>query len=1307
MEAENIVPYHYYYPTYTDYQQNLDRDTYFLFHAKKVNVDEIIKEKALFIIAEPGFGKSHLMRQLEDCITQPHQKVSFYQGREYQGIKNKEEADLILFDALDECPNPVAALNALLEYKRRTNVALIISSRSHYLQPMENILVNAEFSYLQLLRFTDEQINQFLTRHLNSEVFDEATIHRLIARSKTGRSKASPLSVPRYLQALQLDIAQRGLTPEQVEQLSKSELFDKMIYYQLDKEDADHNYKYLSRRILERISLLMEMHQVNEVSKEDFITFLDIADSNINLIFLNAGNLETFWGRDMKSIGDKLLFENTEFQEYLAAKELLRLGNRFQIIYDLLVDQQLNIIPSNWIDVLSFAIDMDPEVIQPIIAFIENNHYQNIDEQMVKIFLECKPDKLSNTFKETIFKTVMEYYRLTGRYIFDFAQRLAEFADVNDNTLLKPVYEIREITATRRHEVSNQIRLIEALAENRRLTQRQSRLWTNYLMGLVNEESLFTMRSTIFYALIALQAGPKLLSLRDLFAGKADYIYNDYLYAMSKAMPNHPQMLKALGDVLRERRRIDQLQHIVGCISQEKYLISFFRMLAAEKEMIETLSNNSGNDYHQFFETLEKKSLPKIDSVLNKFLKNVLAERRFSYHLPAFLSKTIKTAIKRKPAVLNSLLKIPYFYNWLEEIAWDLLALDDQGLIEKVESYFQQSEAHYDFERFIYRTRNYEGRDNDVTRYLSNKYPVPPSVPTSFPKKANDDLLAELRNYYIDDPIQHKPGVITYFVNMQKDLLPLLTDEDKTYIRGIVSDVIKYYDPDRFNITIDDQQPNRISFSHNSTIWFQIGQYFKTALLLGQTDVLTANREKILKSFPRLGSDYSEDGQFLKELIKVIGGLSPADIKIMLEFCLNRDDDYLLINTRPFVKQIEQFNLLSFKPLLMQFIHSGKLHSFERQETLQVFGEKASVQKDKQFLNQCFKTYSQENEPRLQEMANEFLITKFLDAKSITWRFEQLKTRLREFDGEIRYNGIRGVSEFESEMDHGKFGVCFYGINNKQITKGMLDLLNFSFLIKKNRLHFSYSAYLQQIIVNYFQSVLDQEKLELLRHTTDTYPETEQTYSFGVQLYKLYVEYHNRQRERETFTNTILKYNALLKNTYLKIGSTDELRQTLKKLMESDLLNLVENEGLYRVVRQLNGQEDTEKKKFVPSEDLIQKTLKIALEKTLLEYGFRKVDIQREVQSYDDLRYDYLVNYGLYGPVVVELKLLKSNEIQVKSQRKAYKAKLAKYVRANRNNGIYLVFQTEQNDGHLNAWNELKQEYADISGLEFCILKTY
>ena len=95
----------------------------------------------------------------------------------------------------------------------------------------------------------------------------------------------------------------------------------------------------------------------------------------------------------------------------------------------------------------------------------------------------------------------------------------------------------------------------------------------------------------------------------------------------------------------------------------------------------------------------------------------------------------------------------------------------------------------------------------------------------------------------------------------------------------------------------------------------------------------------------------------------------------------------------------------------------------------------------------------------------------------------------------------------------------------------------------------------------------------------------------------------------------------------------------------------------------------------------------------------RKTDIAREVESLDGKKYDYLISYGLFGPIVVELKLMNNKEIQRPSERKSYKEKLKKYLRANNGLGVYAVFDVKNNASELKHYKKMLTEYNDIDGL--------
>lgn len=88
----------------------------------------------------------------------------------------------------------------------------------------------------------------------------------------------------------------------------------------------------------------MEIYQSNRITKDELMRFFDDLKSNFISPFIISHNnlLRALYERSLlKDDIDTIEFENTEFQEYLAAKEIVRMGNTEQIIFDLAIVPEL------------------------------------------------------------------------------------------------------------------------------------------------------------------------------------------------------------------------------------------------------------------------------------------------------------------------------------------------------------------------------------------------------------------------------------------------------------------------------------------------------------------------------------------------------------------------------------------------------------------------------------------------------------------------------------------------------------------------------------------------------------------------------------------------------------------------------------------------------------------------------------------------------------------------------------------------------------------------------------------------------
>ena len=468
IESIKIPQYSHRYNNFNDLNADKPIKKNFLGFAEQIDINELLQLEQVFVIAEPGHGKTTLMEEIKTCFIK--QKISYISlnGSDYNGelFESKNGCEYFIFDALDECKDVLPTFIEILRLCKENTLKLIISNRTHYLSMISHLLVKDSFVYYQLLPFSDEQIKTFMDSKIKQLHFLDKDYNEIIKRSKVN-SKSSILSVPRYLDEFCKFILKEDKRAEDIKELTKTEIFEKVIYYKLEAEvkrkNENSNQKDLTKRVLERLSLVMEIQELNQISKEDFITFLDQTDSNISLIFLNLVNLDDLLDRVMKRTGDKLQFENSEFQEYLAAKELVRIGHRFQTIYDLMIDKDLQLLLPNWIDVLNFAIELQPEFVKPIIKFIQRRNHEGIDEKLVRIIMDVSPDNFDDKFRNLFFNTIFDYYKAKGKTIYNINDSLAKFVTKSNQLIFTPFFNINKLNDSVIYIQSNQILIIEEL----------------------------------------------------------------------------------------------------------------------------------------------------------------------------------------------------------------------------------------------------------------------------------------------------------------------------------------------------------------------------------------------------------------------------------------------------------------------------------------------------------------------------------------------------------------------------------------------------------------------------------------------------------------------------------------------------------------------------------------------------------------------------------------------------------------------------------------------------------------------------
>ncbi|RQO77760.1 hypothetical protein DBR40_07230 [Pedobacter sp. KBW01] len=1271
-----------------------------------ISPEELLNDKQVLILAEPGYGKTTLINQTAAFLNKRGEQYQLIRGMQTKPTPLRSDIKYLIYDALDENRDVIPTFISISAHCNAHNINLIISNRTHFTSVIAYLLDGQQFRFIKLIPFNHYQISDYLTFRLSPSKFEPNHIEAIVRNSKSGIGE-SILKVPRYLDEFCNYVIQSKLPPESTLQINKSQLFDKVIYYNLDShtKKGKSNQSHLTKRVLERLALTLEIQGLNQISKEDFITFLDQNSSNISLIFLNLIELDTLISRVMKPTGDYFSFEHTEFQEYLAAKELTRLGYRFQTVYDLMIDTELDLLRPNWVDILNFALEMEPEFLRPVIAFIKSEKYHNIDEKLFSIIMDTDAKAFDERFLDEVFETIFSYYTKNGLSMLNIHSALAKFISENHFLLEKPRYRLDELllSAPLRTEQANQMLVIEAVASQSQLSAGKKATWIPYLLSVAKEENLHSMHSTAFYAMIAMGEGEPVLVEIAYFESSPDHILNEFLRAASELASNDERLISLLQRIIRSGKKLENLSTAINNLADEYAIISILNEFKVKTKALNHANFGYGKSFYRLFDTITALNSKKLDLLLAKLVKKALDEDRYYDYFPEMIKHATSYLVKKRNGFLMTIVKSRSFNSSVDGIIKAVVRHLSLSEFRAIERHLNQNGESWRMGQVISKARH------ELEPYHSS-HPIYLYLEKKYPKKSDqnnqvaslNELLNDLRRHYVRKKDHFNTGLIPFVVKEFDKLAQLLEPSDRFYIAQVIVMVLESYNPDQFELTFQSRSESQVNYKHNNSIWLHIELYFKAAFLLNEIGILTTFREKLLKSISRLDLYDHGNDDLTKRIIESLHPISPAETEMVVTFFNTRKDDLIEISARSFAQTVAQMKLSALNPILLRLAEDNKLSTFDQEQALTAFGRLADGEQDKAALRQLWKKHASNDQSRIKDIANAFLITRYRDEEAIKWRFVQLKSRIQGFNDDIFRSGIRGVSDFESEMDRPSFPKCLYGIDNELIRAEMFSLLEYSFEIRIEKNYWKYSSYLQRAVYSYFRGLISIDLLSQLRHHTAGYQFRERTYAFNQYLSQLAVDLLNQKGNNEPFVTAVHRLNELMARKYLPINSNFELKEFVGNVFETEIRNLIEDQGFYRLTADFKINTDSPEVNI--GETVIQKTLKIALEKSLLEKGLRKSDIHREVQSFDNLRYDYLISYGLYGPLVVELKLLHNPEIQDPTKREAYKIKLEKYLSANGYQGIYAIFQTRNDAKHLQNYQSLIQEYADIKGLHILLL---
>jgi len=1315
-----------------------------------IEIEELCCQKKTFLISEPGIGKTRLLKEqllhsdnegifLDlkklrkipiDSFIATNRRIPILKEKNYnEDLKNwklcqtknfkLENSNKLIFcfDALDEVKNGdfSEVVDNLKDFMQKYNQSnFLISCRKNYLNKWQHLFSEIDFNYIEIFPLDTPKIKDYLSAF----GIDQKKIDDLLERLWF-QNRPSILQSPRYLEMIAELVEEEGV--EMLKTISRGELFEKFIYKKINIESEktnEANCQEIIKNVLEKLALIMEIYQSNQITKGELMEFFDNTKSNLNVGFLRQVSLNYFYERSLlKNNIDSIEFENTEFQEYLAAKEILRLGRTEQVIFDLAAVKDLGEIHPSWINTLSFLIESEINILKNVFEYVFSNPKSVHIEENIRLLTKNNVEKLALEDKKNVFKMVYSYYQDTSHWIdYDIAEKLSFYYDVSLHEYIERYIINRGVKRDAKKVIkANSATLVAFLLERKLLTKTQREEWRRRLKRFLNEKNQneVVLRRSLFalgkFKEVQLFTSQLIKKLFDI--GETATIAN-LIHALVDIDPNHPIVIDC---ILKGVKINNSSARRALCKIEEKNGIKqVLDEFITDNDLLYKIIEHEG-----IYKNIDKEFIKNIRGIADKFviekLKKVVTvtlSNRFSYRIEKshFVQEIVLLIKEYSPKYTFELLRdCSSVHNIfaLENIFSLLLRKEDiENFIKSIKTLDNNSTriAVQILQEIKYSKRPDNKKIYELGRhYLKNEYEQIEA------KEAQITIKQQKRDLKIYNDFKYKlkpeenkyfPDVFQFYFDNKDKLRPFVTEADKNRLEKLIKgSLFDVFDPGRQKLTIN-QRDSGGSTTYTTNMWISI---FGTCILLAKELKIDISpyRQKILNYIP---FSHGDEYEVISALIS-----DPTDEELdnVLKLYQDRNDDLIIFMPCNIIDLCRKYNIRRSIRILKYFVESDQISLFDRKDALNSIAQINEEAKD--YFQTIFNEYriAESKYQELVNVANKILIKKFKDEDAIKWRFEELKTRVFPFQ---RAKGVHSIKYREREIDDKTFAQPLIQLKNVQHKDRFLKLLEYSFeVMKKGIDYFAYASYLWEVVIEYFKNLKELRSYKILEDLEVFIKEHAKQNGMNWFIYRfqqLKLEYIIYIGKPQNIADCIKKYNFFKEKIYLDISTPRDLVELVKKIINEDLRKWVEDEGAYKYIERYK----PEKGKKFKREDLIQKTIKTQFENGLMKAGIRpeEIHIVRESQLYDEKRTDFLIFYGFIGPILIEIKLTKNKEITNKKEREKYKKKLIQYIKGtNSHYGIFIIFQTENNNSlgkYLAILKELykTEKYIEVAGLN-CI----
>lgn len=1251
---------------------------------EELSIDKLLQEKFICIVGEPGIGKSRLVEEIKERLSE--HSYFYCTASEFEIENTPTDKEYCIIDALDEVDGS-SFYRVLLSIKQfkdgNPDVKVLFTCRKHYVASYANHFVACSgLNYIELCRLNESEVYKIINE--TSE-----TTRENVSKSPKLREL---LSIPRYLVfLLEREEKQGGCS-------NIGELFEYIVIRSIQAAIKasgveNGNVEILMQRVLEKIAFVMEISRKDQIAKDELYSILDGIKGNMIQMLIANFNLLFFENRILKETNGILQFENTEIQEYLAAKELCRQDNIESVLYDVAVQQKLRHIYPNWYDVIPHISYSDDRIQTFINVFkLIVSYESNLDNKSFENLLKYVDSSvLSLQQKEDLFSIIFEHYQRIPVYIMwrgPISQLLQEcYTTGCDAQMQLPFDQLNKI------QLSNIYVILDAIVENNNLSKCVSDHWINAandLMAIDDDEK----RLAALNLYNALKCTGELIQLSKLYRGFTQKLKEKYCEVTGYGKIVEKDVVDCwLNDcyignpyAINAVLNIEDLATIIYAydkILEDDKLYEFFNKKGALIVCYELYLNKQFN--------IAWKGDTDSRQLITRIIAGLISNHSHTTH--SVINVVVKQILLEKAT--GALFIASFERKWdLEDLFrhFDAQFIDIE-LVSSLDKLLPEEKSvignkDHILTTLIYKIRNDTGKKASIKDYVERYSETferwdkePSEIENEKVNSQNQQLIEAYQNISDSSVSQYDRYEAAFELSNN---IEFVRKQDHQPLIDVIKSFFKELDLDKMTV----KRNTYNSFTLHLSLP-KIPCFAKVLYYLGYKDLLNDYRIILAKTLPNICIMRNYDASEIKEICKsAIGCISNDEKNQLVEWWKSRKDNFMDISSDDICSCITDYGIEALSYKLEEYIEQYKAnqnldYSIAASKALDVISDYSYWGIDK--YRDLFDSLKDDGITSIKMKCNAIMIEKFKDTDAIKWRIEYLKNNVvKSLHNDTGH--ARPISYEESEMisPNPYMFRCFMNIKDDEtLTRQMLELFDFGLVLCKNFDTQEYARYLLNQIYLFFVSINNIGYISTLRKKVEDH--NAENVSYLATSIMNNAEMMFLINEKGTIGRAVKQYNKCIEESYLNIRNDGDLRRYFTEI-HSEVQKEIQDQGIYTLVRP-----------DALSEDFIQRELKNTIINKCCQMGLEAVRVDREVALQDNKRTDLLIRYGLCNPIMVELKLLHNKEIQEKKKRQEYRKKFIQYTNATGAClSVFWVFDVHRENSKRPEFEELKLEYKDL-----------